>query len=455
MSAIGGTKGWIVLSAVAVLAAMLLVPTVAGTASASPAPQSTATPSNPWAYGGEGYSNGSITIGPSTLTWNATFGWTVIFTETNTSATVYQLEEQRTVGVGITSTYTGPNTTASYSYHGQEIDTAFVNVTDAATVYEHGVAAPAIGILNDSLAIAAGIAESIAITHGTASRSASLDVNGTLHTMAAFAPALGLIPLNLTGVSTWNATSNLTQSGAWTLSWAWTNDGFFNNTSSGSNSTGGNESVSGPVHLTGYVADQSWPVPVFQDHKNRTSILLVIEGPRGNYALYDGFILSPPGFGLFGGGVHPFDGQALGSASISGQAIYVSQGPRGPQITAGATSFTGVDSSIGSPLGGSNPAASSSGPSGTVQGAPMTVPAAQAENACLTSGCGGAAAAGPLSSGLVLVIVAVAVVASVGLVSAIGWRSYARRRTGSNGGFPGTGPNGVPPTAPGQPPRQN
>ncbi len=455
MSAIGGTKGWVVLSAVAVLAAMLLVPTVASTASASPAPQSTATPSNPWAYGGVGYSNGSITIGSTTLTWNATFGYTVIFTETNTSANVSQLEEQRTVGIDIWSNYTAPNTTASYRYHGQEIDTAFANITDAATVYENGVAAPAIGLLNDSLAVGTGIAESIAVTHGTVVRSASFNVTGTLSSVASFAPALGLIPLNLTGVSAWNSTSTVTQSGAWSLDWAWTNNGFFNNTASGSRSAGGNETYSGLVRLSGYVASQSWPVPVFSDHTHRTSVLLAIAGPRGNYAVYDGFVLSPPGFGPLGGGAQPYAGEALGSASISGQAIYVSQGPRGPQITAGATSFAGVDSAVGSPLGGATPAASSTGPSGTVQGAPMTVPAAHAENARLTTGPSASATAGPISSGLLVGVVAVAVIAAVGFVAVVAWRSSVQRRTGSVGGNAGTGQNGVPPTAPGEPPRQN
>ncbi len=116
MAKLGGTKGWLVLTGVAVLMTLAVVPALAGAASASPAPLTAAnSPSNQWAYGGVGWSNGSVTNGVGEMTWNASFGWTVIFTETNTSAHTVEIEEQRTVGIELTATYSGPNLAATYS----------------------------------------------------------------------------------------------------------------------------------------------------------------------------------------------------------------------------------------------------------------------------------------------------------------------------------------------------
>jgi hypothetical protein len=460
MSAIGGAKGWLVLSAVAALVAMAVVPAVAGTASASPAPNATVDPSNQWAYGGMGYSNGSITFGQATLTWNASFGWTVVFTETNTSNTTFQLEEQRTVGISVGATLTAPETTAHYKYHGQEVDVGFANLTNDSTVYVNGSPVPALGLLNDAVSAKGSIAESISVTHANVTRSASLSVNAQGNFQASFTPALGLIPLNLSGVSAWNSTATVHPSGAWNITWAWDNNGFGNGNGTGTGNASGTFGTTGTVDLSGHVL--GFPVPTFADHKFRTAIVLFVQGPLGQYVLYDGFILTPPAFALFGAGVHGYNSEALGSASIASQDLYVSSSPRGPMVTAGETSFGAANTAVagigvqGAPSG-SSPAVSSA-PAANVQGAPMTVPAAQAEASCLTGGCGGASGAtGPAGSGLVVLVVALAVVAIVGSVGVIEWRSYARRRARNNnsqlvGGYAEQWPNGVPPAAAGSAP---
>lgn len=446
MAKLGGTKGWLVLTSVAVLMTLAVVPALAGAASASPAPLTAAnSPSNQWAYGGMGWSNESLIIGSEKLTWNASFGWTVIFTETSTSANTVEIEEQRTVGIDLAATYSSPTVQATYTYHGQEVDVAFANLTNASTVYVGGSPVPALGIENDSTSIAGAIAESISVTKGGTTSSASLDVTGTAHTSAQFTPALGLVPLNLTGVTMWNSTSTINPTGSWNITWVWANNGFNGQTGSGTQYSNGSVSTPGTVNLTGYEVTKTYGVPVFADHVPRHAIVLIVQGPLGNY---DAFVLVPRDFDLFGGVAHGYDSDALGSASISAETLYLSAGPHGPEVTAGATTFgadTSAMSAVGAPSTGSAPAAGVA-PGTTVTGAPMTVAQAQAENNQLTGG--HSAAASPiLSAGALLVVAGLAVVAVVGTVSVVEWRSYARRRsqTGLVGGYGESWPGGVPP----------
>jgi hypothetical protein len=457
MAKLGGTKGWLVLTGVAVLMALAVVPAFAGTASASPAPLTAAvTPSNQWAYGGVGWSNNTVFIGTSEVTWNASFGWTVIFTETGTSANTVQIEEQRTVGIDLTSTYSGPAASATYTFHGQEVDTAFANLTNDSTVYVGGVPVPALGIDNDSTHIAASIAEAITVTHNGTTKSASLDVMGTAQTSAQFTPSLGLVPLNLSGVSMWNSTANITPEASWNITYTWANNGFNGQMGSGTQYDNGTLSTPGTVNLTGYDVTRTYGIPSFPDHVPRHAIILIVQGPLGNY---DAFVFVPRGFDLFGGGVHPYDSVALGSASISAETLYVSSGAHGPAVTAGATTFGASTASVAgvdTVSGGSTPSAAGS-PGSTVVGAPMSVSQAQAENNCLTGGCSAATSATLGTVGLAL-IAGLAVVAVVGTVAVVEWRSYARRRSQTSlvGGYGERWPGGVPPAgaapAPASPP---
>ncbi len=456
MAKLGGTKGWLVLTGVAVLMALAVVPAFAGTASASPAPLTAAeTPSNQWAYGGVGWSNNTLIIGTEEVTWNASFGWTVIFTETVTSAHTVQIEEQRTVGIDLTATYSTLAASATYTFHGQEVDTAFANLMNDSTVYVGGVPVPALGIDNDSTHIAASIAEAITVTHNGTTKSASLDVTGTAQTSAQFTPSLGLVPLNLSGVFVWNSTANITPEASWNITYTWANNGFNGQTGSGTQYDNGTLSTPGTVNLTGYDLTRTY-VPAFPDHVSRHAIILIVQGPLGNY---DAFVFVPRGFDLFGGGVHPYDSVALGSASISAETLYVSSGAHGPEVTAGATTFGASTASVAgvdTVSGGSTPSSAGS-PGSTVVGAPMSVSQAQAENNCLTGGCGAATSSTLGIVGLAL-IAGLAVVAVVGTVAVVEWRSYARRRSQTSlvGGYGESWPGGVPPAgsapAPSSPP---
>jgi hypothetical protein len=442
----GRALGWLAAVGVAILVALAVVPTLSGTATAAPAlAPASASGSVQWAYGGEGWSNNSLQIGNATATWDASFGWTVIFTATNTTPGTVQLEEQRTVGITISATYTGPVVQLQYHYHAQETDVAFANVTNTATVYSGGTALAALGIDNASVAIQGAIAESVSETVHGMTRSASLNVNGSAQGAVSFSPALGLIPLNLTGVNQWNSSAQASGSASWNLNYAWTEQGYNGTMGSGSGSHAGNLTVSGPISVTGYKVQT---VTVFPDHRARTGIVLIVEGP---FDVYDGFVLVPHQFDLFGGAAHSYDSMSFGSAQIaSGETLYVSQTASGLGVTAASSSFAGDDQAVdalATPSGPTAPAAAS-GPGATVLGAPMSVAQAQAENGCLTNGCGGSAAAG--GNGLLLIaVVGLVVAAVVGTVGVVEWRSYARRRTqkGLVGGYGESWANGVPPAS--------
>ena len=449
MAKIDGTKGWVVAAGVALLLAFVAVPALSGAANAAPVTSAvSADPSTQWAYGGQGWSNNTLQFGNVTITWDASFGWTVVFTVTPTTPGTWMLEEQRTVGITISATYAGPVVQATYNYHGQEVDVAFANLTNQSTVYVNGQPVPALGIDNASASVNASVSEAVSKTVHGLTASASLDVKGVAQASTSFSPSLGLFPLNLTGVDQWNSSATGTPSASWTVSYSWTDQGYNGTTDSGSWSKAGSLSGSGPVILTGFKVKTS--PPVFHDGKGRTAIVLVIQGVFDNY---DGFIFVPHAFDLFGTAAHDYDATSLGSAAISAETLYVNSGPDGLSVTAASSTFGANDQSVNAlatPVGQATPAASPASPGASVLAQPMSVPAANAEANCLTNGCGGAPAAGP-SGALLVALVGVAVAVVVGTVGVIEWRSYARRQSqkGLVGGYGESWPNGVPPAVAG------
>jgi len=450
MAKLGGMKGWLALTGVAVLMTLAVVPTfAAGAASASSAPLTAAdSPANQWAYGGIGWSNGSVTSGSGTLTWNASFGWTVIFTETSTGNHTELVEEQRTVGIDLTAKYSGPELQATYTYQGHEHDTAFVNLTNDSTVYANGSPVPALGIDNDSTSINGSIAEAITVTHNGTTKAANLDVTGWAQTSASFTPALGLIPLNLSGVTEWNSTSFINPSGSWNITWAWQNNGFGGSTGSGTQYSNGSVNTPGSVSLTGYDLTDTFQVPVFADHVPRHAIVLIVTGPCGGY---DAFVFVPRQFDLFGGGPHAYDTDALGSASISSQTLFVSQGSFGPQVTAGSTTFgagTASIDAVGAPVTGNSPALGAS-PGSTVTGSPMSVAQAQAINNQLNNPGSSSSSAPLFGVGALVVVGAVALAAIILVVLVVGRRS----KQNPPSGYGTNGPVSAPPAAAPLPPK--
>ena len=428
-----GMKAWIA-AGVALLVTVAIVPALFGAASAAPIATATSNPATQWNYGGEGWSNGSVQFGNATIEWSAMFGWTVAVTVTETSAGNWTVEEVRTVGTTLTVTATTPVHTITYQGHDQEVDTAFANITNDSVVYVNGSAVPAIGIVNASAHFNGLSEQSVSETTNGHSRSGYLNVtrNGNLAT--SFSPALGLIPQNLSNVHQWNSTATATSSASWTIAWTWGEQGYNGTTRSGSGSATGNLSGSATVSLTGYKVDIVRP---WSDGKVRVGIVLIVQGP---FDIYDAYVLVPHAFDAFGTATQPYGGLSFGASSISQEDLYVSPGTSGPSVTAATQTF-----------GASDTAVSTSGdPGATVVGQPITSSQAQAINNGLTNTGSPAAASAAMSSGLVVVVLAIAVIAViVGTVGVIEWRSYARRRSRKDlvGGYAESWPSGVPPAA--------
>jgi hypothetical protein len=462
MAKFGGKKAWIA-AGVALLVGLAIVPAFSGAASLTPASTATASPTNPcgttehgllaspaaaspdtqWSYGGQGWWNQTFKFDHTTITYNSSFGWTVVFTVTHNTATgVWTLEEQRTMGITIHANVTTPKVTVLYCYHAQESDAAFANITNHSTVYVKDKAVPALGLLNASVVVNGLIYQTLSITNQTATRTASLSVTGNAQASVSFSPALGLIPLNLTGVCEWNSSATATSAASWNIAWAYTEL----NGTSGSGSKTGSLSGTTPVSLTGFKFGMRHP---FSDHKSRIGVILVIQGPFNSY---DGFILVPHDFDLFGPMTHGYDQFGFGSAGISTEQLYVSPGPGGLAITAADQTFISADtmSGFGAPVGGGFAPAAFSSPSATVYGQPMTVEQAQAVDQGLT-GTSGSSGHAPVSHpaavsiDIAVVLVGVAVAAVVGTVGALGWVADSRRR--SKGGSGGIRTSGVPPAA--------
>ena len=439
------------------LLAFVVVPALTGAASAAPtaSPPPTNAPSA-WAYCGNGSWNHTMTNGNVTRSWNATFAWCTIFRVTPTSPGNATLELNRTMAVSVAASLTSPNLTLAYAYHAQEQDAAFANVTNGSTVYSGGQPLAALGIVNASAFDNSSIQESIHATHGTATASASLLVQGNAAASVAFTPSLGLVPLNLTGVSTWNATAAANASAAWSIDWAWSHTTFDGQTSSASASREGNLSGTFPVFLSGYQVGTTGLH--FSDHATRMGVVLTIQGPLD---VRDGFVFLPHGFDLFGGAAQGFDGDSMGSATVqSAESLYFSPGLHGPRLTAAATGFGADDSAIsGSGFDSvSTVSATGTSPSGTVLAQPVSVAQAQAESSqmLVPTGVSGSAAH-PRLAGLLIGLAVAAVAVVVVALGVVGANKYSRRKASQRSGegvvgyaFGGVPPGVVsPPIAPG------
>jgi hypothetical protein len=447
MTKIDGTKRWLLATAVGIFAALLVVPMLAGSAGAAPAPQVAANPAatQQWAYGGEAWQNGTVILSNSEYTYNAFFGWTVILSATPTGTNILALESQRSMAATLTVNYcapqcTSPTVTATFDLKGQETDLGFANVTNQSVVYESGSAVPAVGILNASSSSQSKLSEDLQVSTGGHTASRMLMVSGNSNASVAFSPSLGLIPLNLSAANSWNSSAQFTAQGAWLINYDWSATTFAGVSTSGSGMANGTVARSGEVNLTGYVLG----VVHLRDQTVVPAILIVIQGPFDNY---DGFILVPHAYNLFGGAAHEYDSYGLGSATVSSATIDGSIIGGQYHPTAASTSFgaQATDVNTLTSSGGASGAASYGSPGEQVQAQPMSVAAAQQQSNCLTNGCaGGAASALPI---LPIIVIGLAVAAVIGTVSVIEWRVYAQRKKQQEliGGYSTTRPGGVPP----------
>ncbi|HEY6238471.1 MAG TPA: hypothetical protein VIZ68_04725 [Thermoplasmata archaeon] len=415
------------------LLALLVVPGLASPASASSVALSGAS-SQQWAYGAQKWANVSLNFGNATYTAHAFFGWQVVFTATNTSATTVMLEAERTMAGSFYADLCSPSCTnpaaqGNLSIVGWEKDAGFANLTTTGTVYENGTPFPAVGLLNASAQADGNISERLTASLATpafnGSASTSLFVAGAAHSQVSFPHSLGLVPYNLSPGLAWNSTSAFSASGGWSIDVVYAHTGFAGTTTNASFSPSGTVQGNGDVALHGYdagtiVLDNGRTVPV---------ITLVWTGPFDNV---DGIILVPHDFNMFGSGEHAWAADSLGSQAVSTANLDLTvDDSHHLQIVAAASSFDSSDTSLATaatPIAGPAPAAPSGASASVVQAQPESVASAQQSSNCLVGQCSGPAAkAGFGGLGLAL-LVGLVVLVVVGTVGVIEYRVWARRR---------------------------
>lgn len=442
-----GTKARVLSIAAVALMALAVVPLLASSASAAtvatgPVPAAGTSPE--WAYGGQGWSAGGVTIGGGNLTWNASVAAVVIYKATNTSSTTTELSANRTVAVTIAATYTG--TAASWTYHlkAVETDAADANITNASSVTLPNLTkVPALGILNASLRSNVSLQASLVGVAGTKMMSDYLNVSGWAHAQVVFTPSLGLIPLNLTGLTSWGSAANASGSAAWNVSWAFANHGWNGTSEDLSGDINGTWSTTTEVILVGHVAGtySRWV-----DHRLRTAVGLSLSGP---FDLYAGVLLVPHAFDLFGGGVHAYAGAGVGATAVTSEYLFVTNGPRhlsvesvtAANLTAGTSTPTAYTTNGGGEVPAASPSAATADP--TVWEQPESPAAAQSQAHCLQFGC--PSSSNPLG-GLFVPIAVAAVAAVVAVALVLGRRS--RGRGGQRADIPLSAQARVGPTPP-------
>ena len=362
---------------------------------------------------------------------NATYGFVVNVTETNTSANVTEYSVQETIGIAFVLTFcrpncSAPNLTLQVRYVSWEYRDAWANATDQASVTEsaNGTTAvvSAVGLLNASVR-----------THGRATGSLSASVGrppSTANTptvyqittsssygdnsTVSFVPAVGLFPTGpLSSGETWSATSAFVLNADWSAEWSVVSSGPRGSFSF--NGTGGRTigPVPGSVTLNGSVE------PSYED-ENATHGLRVDYHLNSAQMVFLGpvFVRAklPDAWGSGFGG----DWDAMNPVIAQ-----VNAGPDQLEPGAGwhdrieASSFVFATTfSDTTQLSGSNEDGVATT---TVSGAPMSSTEAASTSACLESGsCPSASPVGP-DSGLTPMAPTLALVGilAVGLLAAV------------------------------------
>jgi hypothetical protein len=418
----GRTKPKLVVAAATALLALMIVPVLATAASAASIGPSGAlgtSASGSWAYGGEGTFSASHSLGPIHYSLAATAGIDVILNATNTSANVTELTASRTIVVTVSESYSGPLSSWSYGYKLAEDDFATANITNAANVtLNGGSSVAALGLLNASLHGNVSLAAYLKGSSGGETMSDYLNASGWAKAHVSLSPALGIVPLNLSGVSGWHSMATASGSAAWNVTWSLADHGWNATTTQLGGSINGTWTTTTAVFLYGHVAGNS---SRWSDHRVRTAIGLGLAGPHGlggPFDLYAGVFLIPRGFDLFHGGSNAVTSAGLGSSTIASTYVYVSHRDH---LTARATTAANLTTGSSTPSGattvtaGANPAAGQ--PGTTVWAQPESPQAASSQAACMQYGTGCAGSSKPFGGLYVaLAIAGVAAVVAVALL---------------------------------------
>jgi hypothetical protein len=420
------SKSWVsnaVWTAPLAVAVALLM--LAGTIAAAPV-GNTATPaggalSAQWAYDVQKNVTFNVTNNGTTYDVSGSLAYAVVFTQTNTSATTFQLEVQRTIGFALTATFSTTGVVATLSSQGVENITGFANFTTTGTVYVGGVAVPAIAVVDQSHTSTASLKQSSSITLGRHTASGTLTATLDSQGSTTFTPALGIVPVNVSVGETWNASTTIAHIGAIQGTFAWTRTHFNGAVVTGNGSLSVNPTITAPETITGTdlgnvtlmngLSGQAINLTTTGPIQPRDGVLWTPAGAD----LFHNNKLWNPASGLLGIGTDRLDWVPHFRAhfGLVGSQTGFSPSPDGSSV-AGQPMTSTVTAT------GTSPSAAPSSAE-QLQAQPATVAQAQALSNCLTAGQGNCASgssssSSPLTTEVVVVVVGVAAVALLGAV---------------------------------------
>ncbi|MGI0154907.1 MAG: hypothetical protein ACREDE_02060 [Thermoplasmata archaeon] len=410
---------------VAVASGLLMVFVVpAGIAAASASELTPGPAYTLWAYGAVRTVDFAGTSGLSfTYKGSATYGYSVVLSQTNLTASTFELSVNRTMGALISVEYCSPNcknpsVIATVYHHAWESVDAWANFSTNGTVSVNGVNVPAIALLNSHSALTGSVIDSaqanLRNSYLSANVSASADVT--------FTTPLGLLPLNLTAPMNWSSASAFTASGNYDLDYSYRYEGPHLSSHVGPTSLIGEVARSGNVSVLGSVGGGPSATEVLGGSPYLNVSLDVI----GPFTVREGFILIPDEADLFASSsVTPVSANETGGTGVAMTSLYVQPGLEAHLGIGGSEwlySASAVNPSVATLApanggvteiaGGSNDVAST-----PVQGVPIPVSQAEGYQGCLVTG-GSCPAAAPrgLPPGLGIAILLVVVAGVVGAV---------------------------------------
>jgi hypothetical protein len=444
-----GTRRWAIGPAAwAAPIALLVVLSAVPVVSAAPVParpENAPLPNASWAFGANRTvtSSGHSANGLSTFTQSATFNWSTVVNQTNTSSTTFEVQVTRTAWGTMTANYCRPDctdatATANLSVRLWVREVGFANLTSTGTVSAASGPVAAWALEDSAFSIAGNLTQSVRETTSasattavpvlhTRTASSNLFVAVTGHASLAFAPALGLFPLDLSAGS-WNSTSVYQVTGGWT-----TNDQYTQTTFAGATKTITGSSPGSVTSRTGIITLQGTTLGglTLSTGAATTAVQVHVSHP---FVLWDGLVVVPAGSDLMQAAAPtaavgaptsttPWNELAAGLESASTSSVDLGARVGHLPILASATAYAPTSSDSNTPAINytTTDAAPLDGP-GTVivQGEPEQVATAITGSNCAIIACpsnttsAGAPFKGVLVVGLALIIVvalAVAVVA--------------------------------------------
>ena len=411
----GGGATVLMLVVVIVSTAFFIGPArAAGTPGAAAVPSGS---SEQWAFGG--HASVSFSCQDASCFNDSSFhgsysfryyvGWVVIYTRTNVSATQTMIEGQAALNasahLAFSETVNGATDSVSVGLSGAERSAGFTNLTTGSvTLTSPGSltpqASPALAIMDAASLKSFNFSGSYSLQSPNGSGTAKFDLGGHESSSVAFAPSLGIVPVDPQPGDTWSAVAPFSASGSWVSGYSVSAGSALGGGIQESNWTTGSVARDGVLGVNG---TDLGAVTLYDNYTDPptsvTAQIIYLDFGSGAFGLSDGWLVVPSG--LYAGILSSLGSTVGSSSSTSNETAYYQAGSG----IVGA----GLAGSASLPVGatGSGPIALS------LQAGPEPVAVAQQQYSAITSPSGSSAG---FPWGWFVAAVAIVVLALIGVV---------------------------------------